>query len=121
MARRHAPPPVWIREDRLPTLEEVTWLTSPEGRSTTTEMQESPADTPAAIARWRQRLSADQVAAAWQQVQLRRAARSKFTRAAEMLFDRVALEQASDEVVAAHKARRFAGISRVAEDRKSVV
>lgn len=106
---------MWIREDRVPTLEEVAWLTSPEGRSVTAEMQENPADTPAAIARWRARLMPEQVAAAWQQVVLRRAARSKFARAAEMLFDRVALEQASDEVVAAHKARRLAALPRVAD------
>jgi len=32
-----------------------------------------------------------------------------------MLFDRVALEQATDEIVAGHKARRFAGLSSVTD------
>ncbi len=67
-----------------------------------------PADTPAAIARWRQRIEPWQVTAAWTQVLLRRAARAKFTRADEMLFERIALEQATDETVARYKATRFA-------------
>ena len=74
-----------------------------------------PADTPAAIERWRERLDAELVTAAWTQVTLRAAARTKFSRADEMLFDRVGLEQSTDEVVAAHKARRFAGYSAIAD------
>jgi len=105
-----------IRQDRLPTLEELGWLQSDEGDATCAAMAAGkPADSPAAIARWRQRLPAEYVAAAWTQVTLRAAARPKFSRADEMLFDRVGLEQATDEVVAAHKARRFAGMGRVAD------
>lgn len=107
---------VWVREDRLPTLAELTWLASPQGQSVCREMDlGAPADTPAQIARWRERLEPDLVSAAWSQVLLRRRARAKFTRAADMLFDRVGLEQATDEVVAAHKAKRFSGLRRVAD------
>jgi len=107
---------IWVREDRLPTLPELTWLASAEGTAVCREMdRQSPADTPAHIARWRERIEPDQVAAAWGQVLLRRLAGRKFSRADEMLFDRVALEQATDEIVAAHKARRFAGLGRVAD------
>ncbi len=41
--------------------------------------------------------------------ELRRKARKKFTRADEMWFDRIGLEQATGEVVARHKAVRFDG------------
>ncbi len=50
-------------------------------------------------------------------VLLRQMAAAKFSRAAEMFFVREALEQASSEMVAAHRARRFAdvGASHVAD------
>lgn len=114
---KHNPPrPHWIREHRLPTLDEIAWLQSPAGRDACRAMAETePADTPAAIERWRQRLTPAQVSAAWAQVLLRRTARAKFSRADDMLFDRVGLEQATDETIAAHKARRFQGLGRVAD------
>ena len=116
MKHRPTPPTRWTRAERLPTPDEITWLQSAEGRSTCGAMAAGePADTPAAIARWRQRLDPHFVAAAWTQVTLRIAARTKFSRADDMLFDRVGLEQATDEVVAAHKARRFADAARVAD------
>lgn len=100
----------WVRNEYMPTLHELAWLASPQGRDVCAEMAAgNTADTPTAIARWRERLDADLVIAAWTQVQLRAAAEAKFTRADEMLFDRTGLEQSTDEVVALHKARRFAG------------
>ncbi len=100
----------------MPTLEEIDWLQSPEGAEICREMAvEHPADTPAAIERWRKRVSAEHVAAAWAQVVYRRKAGAKFSRADRMLFDRVGLEQATDEVTAAYKARRFAGRGRIAD------
>ena len=106
----------WIREDRMPSLDEIGWLRSGEGQAVCAEMAgDSPADTPSAIARWRERLDPERVAAAWQQVALRRSARAKFSRADLMLFDRVALEQATDEILASHKAKRFHGRSRIAD------
>ncbi len=99
----------WTREEHCWTPQELTWLQSPEGREVGAAMLDAePADTPAAIARWRQRIEPWQVTAAWAQVLLRRAARVKFTRADEMLFERIALEQATDETVARYKADRFA-------------
>lgn len=107
---------MWIRDEYIPTLHELAWLASDEGRAVCAEMKAGhPADTPTAIARWRERLDAELVTAAWTQVTLRQAAAGKFSRADRMLFDRVGLEQSSDEVVAAHKARRFAGSGRIAD------
>jgi SAM-dependent methyltransferase len=58
--------------------------------------------------RLRRERPAELVAAATGQVALRRRAGAKFDRAADMLFTRDGLEQASAEVVARHRARRFA-------------
>jgi THUMP domain-like/RNA cap guanine-N2 methyltransferase len=63
----------------------------------------------------RDRYPADLVAAALTQQALRVAAREKFSRAGEMFFTRSGLEQASAEQVAAHSARRFAGLPLVAD------
>lgn len=107
---------MWLREAYIPTLHEIAWLASDEGRAVCAEMAAGhPADTPTAIARWRERLDAEWVTAGWTQALLRQAARTKFSRAEHMLFDRVGLEQSTDEVVAAHKARRFAGSGRIAD------
>jgi hypothetical protein len=54
-------------------------------------------------------------AAAMAQRELRAAARAKFTRADEMLFTRGGYEQSSSEVIARHRAARFAGLRRVAD------
>ena len=56
----------------------------------------------------RERWPADLVAAASEQVALRLRAAAKFDDAGAMLFTRAGLEQASMQVVAAHRARRFA-------------
>lgn len=48
------------------------------------------------------------VRAALALVESRRRAAAKFSRVAEMWFDRIGLEQATPEAVAAHKAKRFA-------------
>lgn len=107
---------MYIRDEYIPTLHELAWLASEKGRSACTEMAAgNSADTPTAISRWRERIDAEFVTAAWTQVLLRQSARSKFARADRMLFDRTGLEQASDEVVAAHKAARFTGSGRIAD------
>ncbi|NLX12717.1 MAG: class I SAM-dependent methyltransferase [Phycisphaerales bacterium] len=101
----------WFREEHCWTGRELAWLRSPPGRAVCAAMLDAePANTPAAIARWRQRIEPWQVTAAWSQVLLRRNARAKFSRADAMLFDRIALEQATDETVAQYKAERFAGL-----------
>ncbi|MCW8130826.1 MAG: SAM-dependent methyltransferase [Planctomycetota bacterium] len=53
--------------------------------------------------------------AALEQAMLRARARAKFSAAARMYFTAEALEQASGERIAAHRARRFAGFASVAD------
>ena len=59
----------------------------------------------------RQEYSPEVVRAALTLVALRSQARARFTRAESMWFDRTRLEQATQEVVARHKAQRFAACS----------
>jgi RNA cap guanine-N2 methyltransferase/THUMP domain-like len=63
--------------------------------------------------RLRQEFSADLVRGALTLVELRRRAGRKFSRTAEMWFDRVGLEQSTAEAVARHKAQRFSQRGRV--------
>jgi len=74
------------------------------------------ADASLALAsRLRREYPADLVAAVMAQHDLRLAARPKFSRAMDMLFTRAGLEQASSELAARHRARRFAGASHLAD------
>src|ERR1019366_9444098 len=63
----------------------------------------------------RRRYPADLVAAAIAQHELRLQARAKFSRAMQMFFTRPGLEQSSSEVVARHRAARYASFERVAD------
>ncbi len=63
----------------------------------------------------RTRYPADLVTAALAQHELRSLGRVKFARAAGMFFTRAGLEQASSELVARHRAGRYAGCGRVAD------
>ncbi|MGH8895533.1 MAG: class I SAM-dependent methyltransferase [Egibacteraceae bacterium] len=58
---------------------------------------------------------AELVAAALTQHELRLKARAKFTRAMRMLFTRPGLEQASSELTARHRARRYTGARHIAD------
>ena len=61
-----------------------------------------------AIAGLRKELSAERVHLVLQQAALRHRARDKFAAAERMFFTPLGLEQATDEVIAQHKAQRFA-------------
>jgi THUMP domain-containing protein len=69
----------------------------------------------AVAAELRREFPADLAAAAMAQWELREAAAAKFSRAREMLFTRGGYEQASGEVIARHRAARFAGARRIAD------
>jgi len=70
-----------------------------------------------ALTRLRRGASTELAAAAWEQATLRRRALAsgKFTRAAMLYFTRDALEQATGETIAAHRARRYAPFGPVAD------
>ncbi|MEO7196329.1 MAG: class I SAM-dependent methyltransferase, partial [Pseudonocardiaceae bacterium] len=67
------------------------------------------------VDRLRRDYPAELVRAALAQHELRCHAREKFTRAERMFFTRAGLEQATSEVVARHRATRFAGAARVGD------
>lgn len=67
------------------------------------------------LTRLRAHYPPDLVRAAVEQTLLRRRAQAKFSQADRLYFTREALEQASNEAVATHRARRLAGYGHVAD------
>lgn len=100
------------------TASQIRFLCSAEGAEWLAKAESLPL-TPAShlgdLQTLRRNLSPEIASAVAEQVLLRRKARQKFERADQMLFLRDALEQATHREVARHRARRFAGLSRVAD------
>lgn len=95
---------------------DLEFLRSPRGTAAMEEACCLPASEPlAAIAALRRRCTREEAAAALEQVRLRRQARTKFSRADRMFFEREALEQATGERIARWRARRYAGREAVAD------
>lgn len=95
------------------TLDDLAFLLSDAGQRWLAELSET-AVTPQThlqIATWlRQKLPPAQAQAVLETIVLRQHAAAKFSRASQMYFVRAALEQASAEIVAQHRARRFAAL-----------
>ena len=95
------------------TLDDLAFLLSAEGQrwlADVAQMEITP-QTHLQIASWlRQKLPKTQAQAVLETSVLRQHATAKFSRAGEMYFVRAALEQASPELVAQHRARRFAAL-----------
>lgn len=92
----------------------LNWLQGP-GQELLASAESADPTSPADVAALRRRGSASQVHAALQCWQLRRRAAQKFSHAGQMFFEPTALEQATSEPIARHKAARFAGLTRVAD------
>jgi hypothetical protein len=93
-------------------------LLGPTGRSALSaarELQPTETKYPACFDRLRKHFPPELARAALDTVMLREKARAKFTRADEMFFTREALEMASAEPVARHRAERFAAFGTVAD------
>ena len=82
-------------------------MTTEAGRALLGEVSTVARAGPSDVARWRKSASSEWVAAALRLVEGRRKGAAKFDRADRMWFDPVGVEQATAEVVARHKARRF--------------
>ncbi len=91
------------------------WLVSDDGRSwlaraagvTGTLVQRATA--------LRRDLAAERTAAVLEQLELRERARAKFLAADQLFFDRLCLEQATDDLIADYKARRLLSFGRIAD------
>ena len=91
-------------------LRHFKFLLSPAGQQLLTELSAMTinADNHLPLAsQLRQKVSSNQVHALLETALLRQRATKKFTRAGSMYFTREALEQATAELVAAHRAKRF--------------
>lgn len=88
-------------------LDDYRWLVGDAGREWLGRVGESGQSVLAATKSLRRELSEGRVHLLLEQLDLRRRARVKFAAAERMFFTRTGLEQASDQVLAAYKARRF--------------
>lgn len=84
-------------------------LTTAPGESLLAEVAAITTYTPSDLERWRKRAAPEMVAAAVRLAASRARGKAKFTRAEQMWFEPVGLEQATAETVARHKATRFLG------------
>jgi hypothetical protein len=93
------------------TPSEAEWyvLTTAEGHALLEEVGRVERPGPADLDRWRRGATAEVVAAAVRLAECRRRGRAKFARADRMWLEPTGLEQATTELVARHKASRFAG------------
>ncbi|MEP7025685.1 MAG: SAM-dependent methyltransferase, partial [Actinomycetota bacterium] len=92
-------------------LARFTALLGPPGQQILAELRDqdvTPATALGLGSRLRAHYPAELVATALAQQELRQRARAKFSRAMDMYFTRAGLEQASAELVARHRAARFA-------------
>lgn len=93
-------------------------LLTPAGQRLLHEVAQADLSEPArlgTLTRFRRQVEPDLAAAAVETAVLRQRAARKFSRAAEMYFTRDALEQATGEVIAAHRARRFVRYDRIVD------
>lgn len=90
------------------TLDDCRWLIGPEAERWLTELAATDGEPADQAARLRKELSAMRVHLLVEQAALRRRARLKFAAANRMFFTSLGLEQATDDIVGAYKAGRFA-------------
>jgi hypothetical protein len=93
----------------------LRFLNSDRGRELMKAVRELPGDSISKQEKLRRDFPAVSVRAALTLADLREHARRKFERADEMYFDRDGLEQASGDVIAQHRAKRYAAFDRVAD------
>lgn len=98
-----------------PLLDDYRWLVGAAAAPWLQRCTELAAPDAAQVARLRRELSAAQTHLVLEQVELRRRAEEKFAAAGRLFFTRQQLEQATDDALAAYKAKRFAGAGSVAD------
>lgn len=98
-----------------PQLDDYRWLVSAAAAPWLHQCAELAAPDAALVARLRRELSAAQTHLVLEQVELRRRAEEKFAVAGQLFFTRQQLEQATDDALAAYKAKRFAGAATVVD------
>jgi len=100
-----------------PSVDDYRWLTSADAAPwlARAAAADGGLSTVRLTAELRRQLSAPRTHLVLEQVDLRRRARQKFDAAERMFFTRRSLEQSTDEVVAAYKARRFPSAATVAD------
>ncbi|MCA9241841.1 MAG: hypothetical protein KDA37_16640, partial [Planctomycetales bacterium] len=102
----------------MPTSSEVSdyqWLVSPAAREALRDAANSELPLHQLATELRKEHSPSRTSLVLDQRELRERARDKFALSADMYFTRVALQQATDQWVAAYKAQRFSGFENVGD------
>jgi hypothetical protein len=86
---------------------DYVWLTGDEAGTMLAELADDTTQLHLLVSKLRRRISAERTHLLLEQVELRRRATAKFAHPERMFFTRVGLEQATDEWIAAYKAKRF--------------
>ena len=99
-------------------LETFNWLLTDAGQALLAEAQSGDLSEPARLrelTRLRRLAPPERSAAAYEIAQLRARAATKFSLAGKLYFTREALEQASGELIAAHRAERYRSYATIAD------
>lgn len=113
--RSHKRPKPLLRTDCMTTsaadIADYRWLTGPEAAAILADLSGRAEPVHLAAERLRKSYSSSRAHLLLEQAELRCRAAAKFDRAECMFFTRLGLEQATDQWVAAYKARRFAAVA----------
>ncbi len=91
------------------------WLVGPAAAGLLNELTQADQPLHTAVAKLRRRFSANRTSLLLEQVELRQRATAKFSRASQMFFTRIGLQQATDECLARYKANRYAAYSAIVD------
>ena len=97
------------------TSSDLRYFSSAEGRTLLREMEESPGDDLSRLTRFRKSYPPERCRSALTLLTLRQRAHSKFSRAAQMAFDREGLEQATGETISQYRSIRYQNYTTVAD------
>ncbi|TWT31588.1 class I SAM-dependent methyltransferase [Blastopirellula retiformator] len=95
-------------------LSDLHWLVSEEAAEIFAQ-QSSPQLSVAQLAQLNREIGPPRASLISEQLELRQRGKAKFSRAEQMFFTRVGLEQATDEAIAAYKATRFGATTKVVD------
>lgn len=98
-----------------PSLDDYRWLVSGSADSLLADLAAHDESAVQRTTRLRRQLPAARAHLVLEQLDLRRRAKQKFASADKMFFTRLALEQATDQWVAGHKAQRFASAGTIVD------
>lgn len=97
------------------TQQEITYIQSPQGQTLLQLASKIEGDELTVLTQLRKNHPPEHCRIAVHLLNLRKRAQAKFTQSNDMVFDREGLEQSSGEIIAQHRAKRYASYSQIAD------